>query len=206
MIGSLICVGSSVAVTIGLISKLIQYIRFINISYSPQLQDILQTWGTDILNLNIPPQIDRRIVSTGILTLFTKYGVEPSFLSNYWGGMTILLAALAVWVTCHILMCGLRLCNNTCANITCSALKRLSSGAMNFLVVTIYEGFEDVIFFSVLEMKSLSFSSSWSTVSFIVSLFFIGLGLCFIGLHWRFLIGYHKLQVKFLSKLSTESS
>ena len=92
-VGSLISVGCSVAVTFGLISKMIQIIRFMNVGYSSKLKDVLLTWGTDILNLNIPQQIDEKIMSQEINSLFTTYGIEPSFLSNSWGMIVILLGA-----------------------------------------------------------------------------------------------------------------
>ena len=66
--------------------------------------------------------------------------------------------------------------------------------AMNFLIVQIYGSFSDIVLFCVLEMKSLSFESTWSCVSFTLSLFFIAVGLCILALHFKFLVRYKRLK------------
>ena len=103
-IGGFLTVGCSVVVTFGFISRMIQIIRFMNIGYSPKLKDVLLTWGTDILSLNIPQQIDEKIVSHDINSLFSTYGIEPNFLSNFWGTMVTLLVATSSWVLLLLLL------------------------------------------------------------------------------------------------------
>ena len=195
-VGSLISVGCSVAVTFGLISKMIQIIRFMNIGYSSRLKDILLTWGTDILNLNIPRQIDEKIMSHDISSLFSVYGIEPSFLSNFWGMIVILLGAASSWVLCKVLLYSYEQCWKSRDTLIHGILRWLCKAALNFLVVSVYGGFGDVVFFTVLEMKSLVLVSVWSCVSFTLSVFFMLLGVCFICLHWSFLLKYKKLRLQ----------
>ena len=202
IVGGLICVGSSLAITFGLISKLVQVIRFINVGYSPQLAGILLTWGTDILNLNIPTKIDQRIVSKDIPWVYTKYGVEASFLSNFWGKMMILSVILGLWIICRVFIYCVQSYTNRCANLICAVLKKSSKSIFNLLVLSVYEGLSDVAFFFVLEMKSLSLVSVASDFSFAFSVFFMLLGLFLLILHWRFLLKYRTLK----SQATRESS
>ena len=201
VVSRLVSVGCSVVVTFGLISKMIQIIRFINIHYPPRLQNIFKTWSTDVLNLVIPKQIDSKIVSHDINSVFTTYGVEPSFLSNFWGMMVTILVAAAFWVLCKAFLCLLEQCQTRRKTLIYTVLQKFSKGALNFLVVSIYGGFSDVVFYTILEMKSLVFGSSWSGISFALSVLFLLLGLCLISIHWTFLLRYQSLQ----SKSSTAS-
>ena len=186
--------GCSVAVTFGLISKMIQIIRFMNVGYSPKLKDVLLTWGTDVLNLSIPSKIDEKIMSQEINSLFTTYGVEPSFLSNSWGMIVILIGAASSWVLCKILLYPYEQCYKSRSTIFYSTLRNLSKAALNFLVVSMYTGFGDVVFFTVLEMKSLILGSAWSCVSFTLSILFMLLGVCLIYIHWSFLLKHQKVR------------
>ena len=77
-----------------------------------------------------------------------------------------------------------------------TALQKFCKAALNFLVVSIYGGFGDVVFYTILEIKSLVFGSSWSGVSFALSILFILLGVCLISLHWKFLLKYQNLRLK----------
>ena len=201
-VSNLVCIGSSVALSLGLISKLIQVIRFINVGYSPQLSEILTTWGTDVLNVNIPSQINKQIVAGDIPSIFTDFGVEPSFLSNIWGTLITLGSSLIICIACKVILCFLSPPSNSCYKIICTLLKGSSKAAFNFLIVSLYEGIGDVVFFTVLEMKSLSFKSASSCVSFCLSILFMLLGCCLVSMHWRLLIRYRRLKLQ----LGTHSS
>ena len=195
-VSRLICLGSSVSLTVGLLSKLIQYIRFLNIQYPARLENVLLTWGTDVLNLNIPTEIDQKIVAYPIPDLFTQYGLEPSFLSNIWGFLIIILSACVAWIICRALMCYFQSSRRPCLKFLQPILARLSKSISNFIVVQIYSGIGDTFFFLSLEMKSVSFKSAWSYVSFLLSLIFMLLGLGLLVLLGIVLVKYRRIKIK----------
>ena len=193
-IGCLLCLGSSINLTAGLLSKLIQSIRFLVIQYPARLENVLQTWGTDILNLDIPSDVDQQIVTGDIPGIFTQYGLEPSFISNAWGFIITLLSASTAWILCRALIWWLQSRKKNCANILYNTTKRVSRSLTNFIVIQVYGSLGDIVFFSVLEIRSLSLESAWSSVSFAISVLFIVLGLVCVGLHCRFLIRYQQIK------------
>ena len=202
VISSSLCVGSSITMRSGFISKLIQDIRFLNISYSSQVEGILQTSRSRFLNLSIPAQIDHNLISKGIPMIYTKYGFKPSFLSNFWKRLIILLCVFALWIICFGLYYCLRRHNKSYTKVVRIVFKKLAQAALNFLIVQIYGEFSYVVFFTALEISSVSFRSTWSGVSFGCSLIFMTLGLCLLGLHCTFLTKHRRLK----SKVSTDSS
>lgn len=191
---NLINVGNSIALTLGLVSKLIQCIRFLDVKYSSNLQEALHTWGTDMFNLNLPQQIDNQIVSQDVSILFTGNGVEAAFLSNFWDTMVIQMSILTAWIICYTLGYCVRRYYKSCQRCVYITLEKLSRAVLNFLVVSVYSSFGDVVFFSILGMMSLSLSSPWSNVSFALSLMFVGVAVCLIGIYFWFLIRYQQLK------------
>ena len=195
-VSSLVSVGCSIVITFGLLSKMIQVLRFINIDYPYRLEIAFKTWNTNVPNIAIPEQIDEKIVSHDIHPIFTTYGVEPSFLSNFWGVIIIILTMTALWMICKGLLYYFESYHDLRKTLTYKVIKNLSKAALNSLVVSIYGGFSDVIFYAVLEMKSLLLGSAWSGVSLALAIFFILLGVCFICVHWNFLLKYRKLRLQ----------
>ena len=193
-ISCLVCLGSSINLTAELLSKLIQSIRFLVIQYPARLENVLQTWGTDILNLNIPSKIDRQITTRDIPAIFTQYGLEPSFLSNTWGFIITLISACTIWILCRGLIWWLQSHKKVCTSILYTIAKKMSRSLTNFIVIQIYGSLGDIMFFSVLEIRSVSFDSAWSSVSFALSVVFIVLELSCIGLYLKFLIRYQQIK------------
>ena len=190
------CVGNSLNVTIGLLSKLIQYIRFLLIHYPARLENVLLTQRTDMLNINIPPQIDQKIVADSIPAIFTRYGLEPSFLSNACGFMLTLLCCCGVWILCEGSIWCFQSAGKPWMSLSRAVLRRLSLSVRNFMVVKTYGGIGDISFLSVLEIRSVSLKSGWSYVSFFSSITFTMVALALIYLHCRFLIKYKQIKDK----------
>lgn len=165
-----------------------------NIGYSSQLKAILQTWGTDVLNINIPSAIDQRIAARDIPALFTDYGVEPSFLSNFWSTMMILFISCAVWIVCQCFILCLKTTSIHCLKLLNSILKKVSHSARNFFITTTYQSLGDIVFFSVLEIKSLSLGLAWSNVSLAASVIILTIALCLFVLHLYFTFRYSTLR------------
>ena len=188
-----ICLGASINLTIGLLSKLIQCIKFLVIPYPVKLKNALQTMGDDILNINIPAQIDDQIAAQDIPAIFTEYSLEPSFLSNAWGFIVILLSASAVWIVCRGFIWLLQTTKKPRA---VQKLRRFNQGVRNFIVVQLYGGIGDILFFSIFEIRSISFGSSWSYVSFIICIIFMLIGSTLICLQCRFLIKYRRIKTR----------
>ena len=150
--------------------------------------------------MSLPVTISKQLISREIPAVFTKYGIKPSFLGNFWGRFIILAVVFAIWLVCVGLLCCLRLSKKSSLSFLCSVFSKVSAAALNFLVVQIYADFSYVVFFSILQFISLSLKSAWSDVSFVFSLIFMILGLCLLGLHCTFLVKYRRLK----SRVSTE--
>ena len=110
--------------------------------------------------------------------------------------MIILVSALAFWIACRTLAWGFKSSSISYKKVISTTFANLSKAGLNFLVVTIYGSLGDVVFFSVLEMKSVLFGSPCSSFSFVLSVLFLISVLCLLSLHCKFLLQYRRLKPK----------
>ena len=165
-VGGFLCIGSSIPLRSGLISKLIEDIRLLKVEYSSELQNIFQTRRKYFPNTHLPTQVNSKIVSKDIDPTFTRYGFKASFLSNFWRMTVLIFTAFAFWAICQVFVFLFKCSDKECTKLFSNVLVKASKAALNFLITQLYGSLGDVVFFSVLEIKSAIFDSTWSNVSF----------------------------------------
>ena len=170
-------------------SKLIQCIRFIAMPYPSNLIDAFQTWGTGIFDFSLPDSITNQLFAYDINMVFVEYGVTATFMGNFWDSMLLMVIAMVCWILCRLLLLCLEPPSFIWRMVNC-----IRSGCINFLVVQLYSGFGDIIFFTVLEMQSLQLTSAWSGISFGVSVLFVVLSVGLIAVHCIFLVKHYRLK------------
>lgn len=196
------CVGiSGSAFTAGIVSKLIQYIRFITLNYPPRLVQIFQKQEGGIFN---PPTQSsskaRRLTSHDPDSIFVQYGVDPTFLINFWDPIMMMSIASALWLICRGLLYCLKSRTYRHVALARKVITFLTTAALNFLIVQLYGSAGDVIFFTVIEMKSLWLETAWSTTSLVLCIVVLVLTICLLGLDCRYMLMHRKLR----SRLSEE--
>ena len=171
-------------------SKLVQAIRYLDLPYPFELKDILEASNGELLNFNMPNQLYRQIKTKPIHAIFGENSIDGSFLSNSWGTSIVLASLLGVWALCKVVSYLLERVNKLKGTLVCAILKVLSRTILNFLIIQLYGNLGDIVFFSVLEMKSVTFLTPLSNLSFIICLIFIIFAILVIILHLRFVFKY----------------
>ena len=177
-------------------SKLVQAIRYLDLPYPFELKEILEASNGDILNFNIPDQIYRQIKSKPITAIFGDNSVDGSFLSNNWGTIIVLGSLLGVWALCRVTYYLLERVRKLQGTLICAVLKVLSRTILNFLIIQLYGSLGDIVFFSALEMKSMTFLTPLSIFSFVICVIFIIFGTLIFVLHIRFVFKYKFIRRK----------
>ena len=196
-----VCVNSSVVITFGVMSKLVQAIRYLKLPYQFELRSVLESSNGDIINFNIPERINRKIISKQIEPIFGQNSVDGRFLNNFWGMIIVLAGILGFWLLCIVISFFLEKIKRLKGSFICTGLQILSKTALSFLIIQLYGNLGDIIFFSALEMKSMTFKSSLSKLSVFLCIVFVLLGVLILVLHGRFLIRY-----RYTRKLSQDQS
>ncbi len=89
--------GRSLSVGLGLIAKIIQNVRFLNISYPQEAQTAFESYGTDLFELPIPDIFYETPDTKSLPTQYSTYDISPTFVENYWQTiMTLLIIFLCI--------------------------------------------------------------------------------------------------------------
>jgi len=195
-VGSFVLFGGSQSVTTGLLAKIIEYIRYLDIDYSPELADLLrQDSGLVALNLipDLPKSIQKRIPSVAMPHMFEEYGLEAPFLANFWPNLFGITIAFTIFVVSIVLQ---KLIDQRKKSKMTIVIRKLYLVAMNFLIVQIYCSFDEITLFFILQVKFLSFDSAFSYLSLILSLFFTVVGVASIIYHVWLIRKYQNIRNK----------
>jgi len=173
--------GRSLSVGLGLIAKIIQNVRFLDIDYPKEALNAFKTYGTDLFELPIPQALYESPETKELPSQYARYDMEPSFLENYWDTiMTILMTLFCLLV---IKLIQFLTKNQDKKSLFQVALKNIGQTAANFLVIQIYSNLDDVVFFLLLDISSTRMNSSSAGISMGVAIFFLLLGLFLVFFH-----------------------
>ena len=186
--------GRSLSVGLGLMAKIIQNVRYLNISYPQETLSAFESYGTDLFELPIPEAFYESPETKDLPSQYSRYDIDPSFLENYWQTITTILISLVGFLMIRLIQYFTR--KQKKDHAVQIVLKNLGQTAANFLVIQIYSNLDDVIFYFLLDASSTKMSSPSAGVSMGAAAFFLALGLALVILHCWILGKYQKAKVQ----------
>ena len=199
-VGSFVLFGSSQSMTAGLLAKILQYIRYLDIDYSPELRNLLhQDSNLVALSLipDLPEAIQKRIPSTEMPHMFEEYKLEAPFLANFWPNLFVISIAFVLFLILIVLQ---RTTKSHYKSKLAWVIRKLYLAAVNFLIVQVYCSFDEITLFFILQVKFVSFDSEFSYLSLILSIGFTVIGVVSIGFHLSIIRKYQKVTQKTSNK------
>jgi len=154
----------SSSIYMGAFSKMLQYIKYMNIAYPPKVQRMLEllspnSSSTGSLASNIMRKQLNKFPSRKLPDKFEYYGANSSFFVNYWPSLFTLLILFFITVLTILL------------SFSCKSSRLLTqvTGILkwNMILLLFCGDFGDLVFFTSLELISAklnSFESAWSLV------------------------------------------
>jgi len=189
---SIFCIGNTISLRTGLISKIIQNTRYLNLSYSEELLAMFKTFDTNLID---PPSFKTFETHTHSKTLpfvFTLYDLPPNFILNYWQSLMMIIVASTVFVVVLLIEWILKKFSKpTCCD---SILRFLRLSMLNFLLINLYQSLDDILFFSIIDFRSTFLNSFLSNLSLILSIKFTLLGVLLFYFYFRFIWKYQSLK------------
>lgn len=192
MASRIFTMGRSLSVGLGLIAKIIQNVRYLNISYPQEALTAFESYGTDLFQLPIPEMFYETPETKSLPTQYSKYDISPTFLENYWQTIMMMLISLACFLVIKFLQLLTK--NQRKEHIVQVALKNIGQTAANFLVIQMYSSLDDVIFFFLLDTSSTKVSSPSAGISLGFGACFLLLGLALVFFHCWLLGKYQQAK------------
>ena len=149
--------------------KMLKYIRFMKISYSPKLQAILDKQDSDGFAKYlpaIPKDIYNNLPRHTLPEKFEKYKVHSSFLVNFW----IPLIELHFMLVVIALVCLINYCTVKFRHVhtVCSRIKNVLKWNLALMEFTTFYG--DIVLFTSLEMRTAMLDHLAPICSFVICL------------------------------------
>ena len=168
--------------------QLFSDIKYLNITYSNELQEALLSWSSDFISVDWEaPEVLGRSLLSGVPYNFAKYDVKTSFLVNNWQNMMLLLIFLAIFLVFRVLQALAK---------SASWIRVVRVFVQNFLLGQLYQTYGEFVLYSIIDWRSSKENNTkLSTLNVAISgtlAFGIIIHLFF---HVRLLRNYQKIKV-----------
>jgi len=194
-LANMISKGSSVSLSAMVGGRIFSQIKYLNISYSGELQVALLTWLPGFISLgltpNMPESMIEKIPDRHVPYVFEKYKVPSSFLLNFWENLGIVLFASVLWLLFKVVELNI----SHRENPRISSLSRKARVVVqNFLIAALYGVYGDLILFAGIEYRTLVFGWNISLLSFIISVILLVVMSCNLVYQIKIIKGYQKIK------------
>jgi len=186
-----VSMGSSASVGLGLIAKIIQNVRYLNISYPQDAESAFQSYGSDLFGFSIPTSFYQGTEMRNLSSRDTKYDLQSSFLENYLQNIILISGSLGLFVIFKLIQCS---CCLKKKSRTQPVLKAAMKASLNFAAIQVYSGLDDIVFFCILEWSSTKLSSAFAGVSTASAIIFLFLGVSLLCFNYWVLCKYQSIK------------
>jgi len=187
--------GSSVSLSAMVGGKIFFQIKYLNISYSGELQTALLTWLPGFVSLGLTPDmpdsIRDKIPDRHVPYVFEKYEVPSSFLVNFWESLGAVLFVATLW----LIFRGMEfMMSPQKYPKPASFVKKARTFIQNYLIAALCGVYGDVVLYGIIEYRTFVFGWNLSLLSLIISvILLITMFICFFY-QFRLLVAYQRIK------------
>jgi len=180
----------------GISSKIFSNIKFLNISYSQELEEMMKSWNTNFISfgweIEMSSEMEDKFVNQPSPYVFEKHEVPLSFFVNFWSSLITLIVVTVIYFSSYILQwISVKAQNKYLPSKIIITTKIM---IQNYLWAQLYEIYGDVVFFSLLEWRSIVFSEGLSGLSFAFSIMLLLIMLLSFVFYFNILFKYKKVK------------
>ena len=187
--------GGSISLSAAVSGRIFSQIKYLNISYSGELQVALETWLPSFVSLGLTPDMPDsmidKIPNHHVPYVFEKYDVPSSFLRNFWESLGIVIFSTFLWMLFH----GIELTlNRQRRPKIASFIRKARVMVQNFLFIALYGVYGDLVMFSIVEYRTFVFGWNLSLLSLIISILMLIAMFLSFWYQTHLLLTYQKLK------------
>ena len=185
------------SISSGMLAKMLQYTKFLNINYSNHLEQFFRSSKANTGFLNflhpMPNHMRRNFLYETIPPEFSKYKVHSSFTVNFWQGILSFATAISIYIAFRTFEYVFKKCSK--AERVYLYILKARFAVQNFLFTQFYNCFCDITLFSLIEMRTNTFSSGMECLSLILALCSLILGVVVFIYHFKLIRRYQIIKV-----------
>lgn len=187
--------GSSISLSAAISGKIFSQIKFLNISYSGELQIALLTWLPSFVSLGLTPDMSESTIANiperDVPYVFEKYEISSSFLINFWENLGPIVFVTVLWLISK----GIENYISPKANPRLSPLIRKARVMIqNFLITALYGVYGDLVLYSIIEYRTINFEWDPSLFSFLISIILLIVMFITFWYQTKILLSYQRMK------------
>ncbi len=150
--------GGSAGATAAISGKVFSNIKFLNISYSSELENALETWNPNYLSVGVngdmPGDMEKRFVNASVPYIFAKHQINSCFLVNFWEPLMVLVILVFLFLIVLLLDWLISYWKKDKKSLQYRIITRVKVMILNFLIVQLYGMYGDVVFYALIEFQN----------------------------------------------------
>ena len=190
--------GASAIPSVILLVNLLDYVKYLNISFPPKLDAMFSSKLTDYLSFQIPfdfpESLQDEIHEQNVPWRFQRYEVNGLFLVNMWG--ETLTAILVFAVACVIALISFKISNEKWFGKIIFWLQDFL--IWNYVLVYWLSILNNIVLFAIIEYQNLYLNGALAIISLILNIIFLTSSFLFLGFI------YYKLRQLRVHKYETQ--
>jgi len=194
--------------SIAYLSKALYYTKYMNVNYHPRVIEYFEQ-QTDILSLSIsvetPEPISQNIESRSIPSKFERYHLHSSFLINFWDTLINIVGIVVLIIVLQVCEKIIQKYKSKNWEIFIHEAKTIFK--WNYLIMVFASNADDIVLFSILDLRSNKREAIWEILSFVLAITFLvalaGLLILMIGIVKKALRSPRVSDPKITQKITT---
>jgi len=188
--------GDPGGISAGALTKMLQYSKYLNITYTPKLELMFLVQNKSSGPMGIAPKMSDELKKEfnfqHIPIKFAQYQVHSSFIINFWdSGITLCIMSGIVLLLRAIEYISFILKKKY---LPPAITRLLRTTVQNFMFIQLYGNFGDIILFSMLELQSSQLDSAASILSTLSAIIMMGIAIISLTLHIKILNKYQNIK------------
>ena len=172
-------------------AKILRNLKYLDVTVSTELTETFYSWKANGF-LKAPKDWSEKSESKVLPTVFSRYGLDPVFLINFWKPLVLTLIGLVVYVIFRAMEAIIK---RKKRGIVYKISRIINIAASNFALTIFYCNLDDVLLYLIIEFRSTKFDNGFRIFSSVLAVLLLILGGFIMCLHLMLVREYQRLKI-----------
>ena len=195
---SLASPGDSSGASLSSLAKMLLYIRYIDINYPLELEDMFKGTKPSSVSLSLGLELTakdkNRFAHVPVPEKFASYGLTSSFLIGFWDDLVLLNIIFVLILIIFAFECIAKQVQSK--TLSYSLFQKIRIIAQNFLLLQFYTSCSEIILFASIQIQKIKIESFLDGLGLALAFLFIAFTVILLSIHINLVSVHQKIKQK----------